>query len=164
MSWTLRMGVVCGLVALGYLWGRVDATVGLVAQAQESSALPSEETLKKIQTANDALKIAVDALKNESRYTLATRTLNSFAVMTGGVNAIDDLESGRGVDPETFAGLYSGDAADEVAQHLSKDEDGRLTYKNRVIRIYPVSRLQKLHAQRLILTGEVQLPRGGQQP
>jgi hypothetical protein len=164
MSWAVRTSVVCGLVALGYVWGRLDATFGRVAQAQEASALPSEETMKKVQTANDALKIAVDALKNESRYVLATRSLNSYAVMTGGVNAIDDLEGGRGVDPETFAALYAGEAVDEVAQHLAKDEHGRLTYKNRVIRIYPVSRLQKLSAQRLILTGEVPIPRAGQQP
>lgn len=164
MTWALRLSVVCGLVAVGYLWGRLDLVGGPLALAQEPSAGPSEETAKKIQTASDALKIAVDALKNESRYNLATKSMNVFGVVTGGVDAVDDLESGRGVDPETFALLYAGDATEEVAQHLSKDEDGRLTYKNRVIRIYPVSRLQKLIAQRMVLSGEVQPTRPGQNP
>jgi hypothetical protein len=157
MSRLVRVAVVCGLVALGYAWGRMDAAP--LVCAQEQSTLPSEETAKKIQTANDALRLAVDALKNESRYNLATKSMNVFAIMTGGVDAVDDLESGRGVDPETFAALYAGEANDEVAQHLSKDEDGRLTYKNRPIRIYPVSRLKKLYTQRLILTGEIQVPK-----
>jgi hypothetical protein len=163
MSWLLRACVVGGgLLAGGYLWGRLDATVRHTAFAQEPEAGPSEETAKKIQAANEALKGAVEALKNESRYTVATKSINVYGVMTGGLNAMDDLESGRGVDPETFAALYAGEANDEVAQHLSKDEEGRLTYKNRVIRIYPVSRLKKLSAQRLVLTGEAQLPSAGQ--
>jgi hypothetical protein len=89
--------------------------------------------------------------------------MNTYAIMVGGVDALDDLESGRGVDPETFAALYAGDAIDEVAQHLSRDEDGRLTYKNRPLRIYPVSRLKKLHSQRLVITGEVLLPKSENQ-
>jgi len=155
----LRIGFVCGLLALGYVCGRVDALLTSPLTAQEQPALPSEETSKKILTANDALRGAMDALKNESRYVPATKSMNVFGIMVGGVNAVDDLESGGGVDPETFAALYAGDATDEIAQHLSKDEDGRLTYKNRPIRIYPVSRLKKLYGQRLILSGEVQAPK-----
>lgn len=166
MRWIVKAGVVCGLVAGGYLWGRWDATlsVGSTARAQESSAGPSEDVAKKIQAAYDALKQAAEGLKNESLYTPATKSLNTYAILSGGVNALEDLESGRGVDPETFAALYAGDAIEEVAQNLSKDEDGRLTYKNRVIRIYPISRLKKLHAQRLILTGEAQAPKANNKP
>lgn len=161
MRWIVRTSIVCGLVAAGYLWGRLDALSVSAVRAQESTPGPSDETAKKIQAANDALKAAADALKNESLYNPATKTINAYAVLVGGVNALEDLESGRGVDPETFAALYAGDATDEVAPHLSKDEDGRLTYKNRLIRIYPISRLKKLHAQRLILTGEVQASKNG---
>lgn len=77
-----------------------------------------------------------------------------MAVLAGGINAVDDLESGRGVDPETFAALYADEATEDVKLHLGKDEDGRLTYKNKVVRIYPISRLKKMQAQRLIITGE----------
>jgi hypothetical protein len=163
MSRLLQVCVAGGLIATGYLWGRIDASTVSLAGAQEQSALPSEETTKKIQTVNDAMRVAVDALKNESRYNLATKSMNTYAIMVGGVDALDDLESGRGVDPETFAALYAGDAIDEVAQHLSRDEDGRLTYKNRPLRIYPVSRLKKLHSQRLVITGEVLLPKSENQ-
>jgi len=159
-----HVGAVGCLVAFGYVWGRLDANGVATAKAQEQSALPSEETSKKIQAANDLLRTVVDALKNESRYNLATKSMNVFAIMVGGVDAVDDLESGRGVDPETFAALYAGEATDEVAQHLSKDEDGRLTYKNRVIRIYPITRLKKLYAQRAILTGEVQPTKADREP
>ena len=38
---------------------------------------------------------------------------------------------------------------------LGYDAEGRLTYQNKVVRIYPVSRLKKLNAQRRVLIGEV---------
>jgi hypothetical protein len=87
--------------------------------------------------------------------------------MVGGLNAKEDLESGRGVDPETFAALYA--AAYDLKKLNLKDEsladwvdiglldydaEGRLTYQNKVVRIYPVSRLKKLNTQRRVLIGE----------
>jgi len=85
---------------------------------------------------------------------LATEGVNAFAVTTGGVDAMDDLEKGRGVDPETFAALYAGQANKEVADSLDHDDQGRLTYKNKVIRMYPVSRLKELFQERLRYAGQ----------
>ena len=153
---SLSQWCVLGLVlSAGYLWGRHDAQVVPSAIAQETND-PSDEARRKIQAANDALKVAMEALKAESLYTPATRGMNVYGVLSGGVNAIDDLESGRGVDPETFAALYSDLALDDVQQHLSKDADGRLTYKNKLIRVYPISRLKRQHSRQLLMTGEVQ--------
>lgn len=143
------------LVGLGYLLGNVRVLQLPVAFAQEETAGPTEEASKKIQTAHDALRSAMDTLKTESLYTPVTKSLNSYAILAGGVDAAKDLEDGKGVDPETFAALYAGDAIESVAEHLSRDEEGRLTYKNKLVRLYPISRLKKLHERRQILTGEV---------
>lgn len=155
MSTTVRWCSAVGLIAFGFVLGRIDWQAANRVQAQDAEAAgPSEETTKKIQLANDALKAATESLKNESLYIAATKPINVFAILAGGVNAVDDLESGRGVDPETFAALYADEATEDVKQHLGKDEDGRLTYKNKVIRIYPISRLKKVYAQRMVVTGE----------
>ena len=161
-----RMALGSGLLAVGYLLG----SLGLfpAVRAQDGAATgPSEDSAKKIVAANDALKAAVDQLKLESRYEVATKGINSYAVMVGGLNAKEDLESGHGVDPETFAALYA--AAFDLKKLSLKDEsladwvdvnlldydaEGRLTYQNKVVRIYPVSRLKKLNAQRQVLIGE----------
>lgn len=158
MSWSVRACVVGSLIAFGYVLGRSDVIQLPQVRAQDPSAGPSEETAKRIQEAYAALKVAMEALKQESRYTPATKSMNVYGILSGGLNAVEDLENGRGVDPETFAALYMNDATDEISQHLSRDEEGRLTYKNKVVRLYPVSRLQKQQAQRLVLTGEVKLP------
>ena len=149
----LVLGVV---LSVGYVWGRHDATLVPSVSAQDAPAGPAEETQRKIQAANDALKIAMEALKAESLYNPATRSMNVYGVLSGGIDAIADLESGRGVDPETFAGLYSDQANDEVLPHLGKDSEGRLTYKNKIVRLFPITRLKRDYSKRLLMTGEVQ--------
>lgn len=157
----------CGvLIALGYVLGTCSPFAP--ARAQEGASGPSEDTTKKIVDANDKLKVAVEALKLESRYESATRGINSYAVLVGGLNAKEDLEAGHGVDPETFAALYTAaydlkklNARDDSLadwvdiSQLDYDAEGRLTYGGKIVRIYPVSRLKKLRAQRLVLLGEV---------
>ena len=107
-----------GLVGIGYVLGSVGLPASLLlaqankgVQAAEEEAGdksgPSPETAAKIKAADDALKAAMEALQNEnaSFYVPATKGLNALAITSGGVNAVEDLESGRGVDPETFAAL-----------------------------------------------------------
>jgi hypothetical protein len=161
-----RIALGAGLIAVGYLLGNLSLSP--LVRAQDADAGPSDDSAKKIVAANDALKAAVDQLKLESRYEAATKGINSYGVMVGGVNAKQDLESGHGVDPETFAALYAAaydlkklNLKDETLADwldvnlLDYDAEGRLTYKNKVVRIYPVSRLKKLNAQRMVLIGEV---------
>ena len=88
---------------------------------------------------------------------------NYFAVSVAGIDAIKDLEEGRGVDPETLAGLYAGFAIPEVARNLNlvrdvgtagdvklriNSPDGRLRYKGTVVRLYSADRLRELFDRR----------------
>lgn len=165
-----RMFLGLALVGFGYVLGSQSHFNGL--RAQDEAAGPSDDAKKKIAEANDALKKAVEQLKLENRYESATKGINSFAVMVGGLNAKEDLESGRGVDPETFAALYTAaydlkknNIKDETLadwidiNQLSYDSEDRLTYQNKVVRIYPVSRLRKLNAQRSVMIGESRAPK-----
>lgn len=150
------------LVVFGYVLGASHALspAAVLAQADskkgtgESTGGASQETQDKVKSAADALKPALDALQNEGLYNPATQGMNAFAVLCGGLNVKDDLERGRGVDPETFAALYAGLATDEIAAEIGRDTEGRITYKGKVVRMLPVSRIKALYAVRAGLTGE----------
>lgn len=140
---------ILALVSLGYVLGTagVFAPRFLGAQAPAEGG-PSAESLTKLKEAFAAIKGAAETLEQENLYVPATTTLNVFSVMAGGLNAVQDLEDGRGVDPETFAALYAGEAKPEVKEHLDFDEQGRLTYKGKVVRIYPKQRMKKIFQER----------------
>jgi hypothetical protein len=152
------------LVAIGYILGTCQLHRAAFAQPEETA---SDEATKKINDANDALKKAVEQLKLESRYESVTKGVNPYSVLVGGVNAKEDLESGHGVDPDTFAALNVAvyqlkknnikdeSLADWVDTNLlGYDNNGHLTYRNKVVRIYSISRLRKLNAQRMVISGE----------
>ena len=148
--------LVCGvgLLGLGYLLGVSGSLSTPMANAQQGgngskNALGLQrDTIDKVKQSLDNLGAAQQALKDEGRYVPAILGINAFATTVGGVNAMEDLESNRAVDPETFAALYAGEATDEVKQHLGKDQEGRLTYKDKVIRMYSLAQLQTLYQQR----------------
>lgn len=148
-----KMVAVLGLLTLGYVLGASHAFAPRPLGAQASAeGGPSAESLKKLQEAFAAIKGAAEALEQENLYVSATNQLNVFSVMAGGLNAVQDLEDGRGVDPETFAALYAGEAKPEVKEHLDFDEQGRLTYKGKVVRIYPKQRMKKIFQERTRLS------------
>jgi hypothetical protein len=101
----------------------------------------------------------MEALRKENAYVPAIEGLNSFAATTGPINAIDDLKSGRGVDPETFAGLYAGFAVSEVASKLTRDSEGRLLYEDKLVRMYPISRIKQLFKARAAAPEEKGTPK-----
>jgi methionine aminopeptidase len=153
------------LIALGYVMGSCQVMSLALAQPDETPI--SEDAAKKIVEAHDSLKKAMEQLKLDSRYESVTKGVNSYAVLVGGVNARDDLESGHGVDPETFAALNvaayqlkknnikDDQLADWVDTNLlGYDSNGHLTYRNKVVRIYSISRMRKLNAQRMVVLGE----------
>lgn len=146
-----KIAVVLALIAFGYALGvsSVLSPRPLGAQGAAESGGPSEESRKKLQEAFAALKAAGEALEQENLYVAATTNLNVFAITSGGLHAVNDLEEGRGVDPETFAALYAGDAKPEVKEHLDTDDQGRMTYKGKVVRIYPKSRMKKIYQERV---------------
>lgn len=153
-----------GLVGFGYvlgasgvtgsvsLWAQADAQDPAAATAQPGAA--SEDAQKKITTAFDAVKAAREALEAESLYAPATKSMNVFGVLSGGLNALEDLETGRGVDPETFAALYADLGTEEVKTKLTKDDKGRLVYNGKLVQMYPISRLRKMFDARAALSGE----------
>lgn len=137
------------LLGLGYVLGAAHSSGLRNVQAQTGiEGAPSQEAVKAIKDVYTAAQTAKGVLSGESRYNLATKTLNFSALGSGGVDAVADLEAGRGVDPETFAALYADQATDEIAADIGKDEQGRLTYKGKVIRMYSVSRLKQMFQER----------------
>ncbi len=144
------------LFGLGYLAGtaQTDSIETVHAQGAADANAPSDAVTKEIGTVYTALQSAKDILSQEGRYVPATKTLNVSAIVAGGVDAVADLEAGRGVDPETFAALYADQASDDIRPEIATDEHGRLTYKGKVIRMYSVSRLKLMYQERLRFTGE----------
>lgn len=126
-----------------------SAAPAQVGQAANVKAAPvvqiSDANAERIKLASDALTTAQAALTQEGLYVEAVKGLNPYATLSGGVDAITDLEEGRGVDPVTFAGLHVGLATDEVVPHLGKDANGRLTYKGRPVRLYPPARMKLMN-------------------
>ena len=144
------------LLALGYFAGQSGllAPEGLSAQNAAAPQGPSEDSVEKITSGFDAIKTAAASLKREGRYTAATSGMNLFAVSVGGLDVKSDLEKGRGVDPETFAALYAGLATVDIQEHIAKDSQGRVTYKGKVVQMYPIRRLTQLFKERLKYSGE----------
>lgn len=153
------------LVALGYFMG--NSRMFQVAHAEPAEVAASEDAIKRIVEAHEALKKAVSQLKLESHYESVTKAVNPYAVLVGGINAKEDLEGGHGVDPETFAALNVAvyqlkknnikdeQLADWVDTNLlGYDSNGHVTYRNKVVRIYSISRLRQLNAQRMVVLGE----------
>jgi len=135
------------LLGIGYVAGISGISLPQVT-AQDAEPLVSEQVGNKIRDAQRRLQDAKEALEAEGKYEAITEGINAYLVFTGGGNAREDLESGRGVDPETFAGLYAGKALPEIQTLLGLNEHGQITYNNEVVRLYSKSRLQKLFTQR----------------
>ena len=136
--------------SVGYLAG----TSNWMADSHLKAQPASDEVSEKIGEVFGALQAARGALDQDGLYNPASKTLNATGILAGGVDAIADLESARGVDPETFASLYAGQATDDIAVELDKDELGRLTYKGKVVRMYSISRLKQMYQERIRYTGE----------
>ncbi|MBL6706078.1 MAG: hypothetical protein ISQ06_08205 [Planctomycetaceae bacterium] len=144
---------VLSIFGLGYLAGTMQWSAQSTAVAQPAAEGASQEVTKSITAAYAALQNVRSNLNQEARYTTATKIINATGLMAGGLDAMSDLESGQGVDPETFGGLYAGYASDEVSVDLDTDENGRLTYKGKVVRMYSIERLKKFYKDRLKFAG-----------
>jgi hypothetical protein len=143
-----RFAFCLGLVFVGYALGVLQFSAPQPLRAEPTTDAIEGPVRDKLRDADRVLSEAMQALQDEKRYVPVILGLNAFATSVGGVDAMSDLESGHGVDPETFAGLYAGYAMPEVAEHLSHDAQGRVTYKNRIVRLYNPSRLKQLFAAR----------------
>ena len=171
MRSSMQGAIAASLIGIGYLLGSAQIFQSAFAQSEDSA--PSDDAVKKIAESHEALKRAVEQLQRESRYSAVTKSVNAFAVLAGGIDVKEELEAGNGVDPETWASLYV--ATDELKRNRVKDEsladwvdtnllgfdnDGHLTYRNKVVRIYSVSKLRKVIAQRMVVLGESKEAKG----
>jgi hypothetical protein len=148
MRWARQFVYCFALFTAGYAaaWLPVSGTATLRAQSRsDAGASPVQE---RVRDADRAMADAMQALQDEKAYVPVISGLNAFAVSVGGVDAVADLESGQGVDPETFAGLYAGQVLPDLADRFSRDAEGRLTYRNKVVRMYNAVRLKQLFAAR----------------
>ncbi|MFK7820133.1 MAG: hypothetical protein AB8G99_15535 [Planctomycetaceae bacterium] len=138
-----------GLLTVGYVLGAVFHPAPNMLHAQAASQTGLErETLVNFQLMHQKMSEVVAELEGEAKYTSGVDGTNAFAASVGGVDALKDLEENRGVDPETFGALYAGRASPEVFPHLGTDENGRVTYKDKVVRMYSRERLRKLYSRR----------------
>lgn len=148
----------------GYWMGNGDLPEVPALTAQEDASGLSQETAIKIQAAHEALKSAMEALQQDGKYEGLSETPNAYLVLSGGGNAKDDLNSGQGVDPETFAALYARQVNQDILDGLTVDDQGRLLYNEQLIRLYSKSRLERTFAERvkLSLAGSGKLPLGNE--
>ena len=152
-------GTVVSLIAAVVLMTSVRADETNI----EDVSYLSTETKRTFARADRAIKDLdgyLTALKFQKSAFIGT---NYFGVSVGGIDAIRDLEEGRGVDPETLAALYSGFAIPVVSEHLNMKHvrndagqlelkivsvDGRLRYKGAVVRMYSPDTLRELFDRR----------------
>ena len=58
------------------------------------------------------------------------------------------------IDADHGPQLYAGQASEEVEKHIARDDQGRVTYKGKVVRLYPISRLTRLFKERAQYAGD----------
>jgi hypothetical protein len=134
----------------GFLCGTFRAVDPTTAQAQEELGVEeiSNDTLIAYLKFRKGCIDLGDSLAAEDLNIPATEDINFFALSVGGIDAVRDLEEGRGVDPETFAAIYADRASPEVTQHFDVDDLGRVRYKGTVVRMYSKARLREIFQRR----------------
>lgn len=139
------------LLAVGYVAGAGGwlQSPQAFAQPDGASAGPGKESENKIRAVQSALQEAMEQLRQDGKYNTITDGINAFLILSGGGDALQDLESGNGVDPETFAALYAGKGTPEIKDQLGTDDEGRLTFNDKPITIYSRKRLERMFAERL---------------
>lgn len=141
------------LAGAGFVAGQLTAGHStLLSASQDESSKYGLDVLQAYRQLNKAGRELSSLLTAGGNLTSVTTAANYFGISVGGVNAEQDLEEGRGVDPETFAALYADLATPKIAEHLDYDEQGRLRYKKTVIRLYSRERLRALFNERDELT------------
>src|SRR5262245_3809768 len=134
MTGLRKLATVALLIGTGYACGAAHMFVR-AAGAQPDEGV-SEAAGDKVREANAAVRSAMQTLESEGAYTGVTLAPTAFLILSGGGNAVQDLESGNGVDPETFAALYAAmriEGEDGIIDPLIKealafDAEERVTY------------------------------------
>ena len=161
-----------GLLGIGYILGSLSGPNSIFAADEKAAPRAgakkdegptnpaieglTDETKIKLKNLASAIRAANDALRLERKegFVPVTKGINVTSLLVGGLNSRLDLESGRGVDPETFAALYAGMANDDILPNLQRNPEGLLEYRQKVIRMYSIDKLRKLYKDRAVITGE----------
>ncbi|MFH5805924.1 hypothetical protein [Alienimonas sp. DA493] len=147
---TLAFG---GLLAAAFVAGRLsDGPLLPVAEARQEPV--DDAIVIRMKQGYEGLRRAQLALEQSGRYVPAANGVNAFVTLAGGYDVLGSLENGRGVDPETYAALEAGFAPQAVLSELGRDETGRLTYKDRLVRLLPRKTLQAMYLRRAEVLGE----------
>ncbi len=147
---TLAFGL--AMMTFGYWCGSGALPMQASLTAQDADAGLSEDTSAKVHAAHESLKAAMDALQQDGKYEGLSESPNAFLILSGGGNATEDLASGQGVDPESFAALYAGTVRPDVKDALTKDDQGRLLHNDQLVRLYSRTKLEKMFAERTKLS------------
>ncbi len=139
------------VLTVGYVAGASGLPGVKPADAQERSGRMKPNA--KLTAAFSALSEAADSLREDGNYETITQGTNAFLVLSGGGSAKADLESGSGVDPETYGALYAGLVSPELADQITTDSSGRMMFNGQAIQMYSKSKLQRIYANRLKLAG-----------
>ncbi|WP_165700811.1 hypothetical protein [Alienimonas californiensis] len=147
---TLALGA---LLAAAFTAGRLsDGPLLPVAGAQQDPV--DDAIVIRMKQGYEALRRAQLALEQSGHYVPAANGVNAFVTFAGGYDVLTSLENGRGVDPETYAALEAGFAPQAVLSELGRDGSGRLTYKNRLVRLLPKETLRAMYLRRAEVLGE----------
>ena len=139
--------------AAGRLAGPAPAAAVAAAAPAVQPAGPDDAVISQIKTGHDALRRAQSNLEQTGAYVPAANGVNAFITMAGGYDVLGSLQSGRGVDPETYAALEAGYAPQAVLTDLGRDPNGRLTYRGELIRLMSRETLRSLYLRRSGLVG-----------
>lgn len=155
MTGLRKLATVALLLGTGYACGAAHMFVQ-AAGAQPDEGI-SDSAADKVREANSAIQSAMQTLEAEGAYTGVTLSPTAFLVLSGGGDAMADLESGNGVDPETFAALYAAmriEGEDGIIDPLIKealafDAEERVTYNGEVVKLYSGQKLQQYIGNRM---------------
>lgn len=146
MKFFQRIALSSCLVLTGFVIGQMDWSDSSQAVAQPQRKPDSEDILN----IREAYSLLIDVqgnLETQDRHQSVLTVVNPLAVCSGGVRALEDLERGNGVDPVTFGALYAGLASPELANELAFNEQGKLMFRNKEIRLYSPKRMARLFRQ-----------------
>lgn len=164
------VALLCGLAlfVLGFVCGHLDSALpSTLTASQDEPVQLSRDALEAYNKVRKTVSEMNDTFIAAGLSTSAMSDVNYFSVSVGGIDILRDLEEGRGVDPETFAALYSFEDQNlgatgktqrifkqfgvDVSQHLDSDVHGRVRYKGKVVQMYSTERLNQLFKRRLEL-------------
>lgn len=153
----LRTAGFAAALAAAFVVGRLTdgPAPPTAAAAQVQDQDPIEEAIAvRIKDGFEGLRRAQVALEQSGRYVPAANGVNAFVTLAGGFDVLNSLETGRGVDPETYAALEAGFAPQAVLSELGRDASGRLTYKDELVRLLPRETLRAMYLRRAQVLGE----------